>query len=192
MKKTMTTILLSALCMFSYSQQTDSTKQEQIKESEIICKSVDEFTDEVDFYADGSILYKDGGDMKTQGIVLQLFLKQKKRKLQAGTLYLKVAGMRGCIDEGSTLIVMFENGEKTTLVNWNSFNCKGTNYFSISDKLELFKNNKIKAIKYTNTKTYESMVVKDNINSSNESFIMDMLSEIDKINSGELTTGICK
>ena len=125
MKKTMTTILLSALSIFTYSQETDSITEGKITDSEIICKSVDEFTDEVSFYADGKVLYKDGGDMKTEGMVMQLFIDDKNGKLKAGTLYLKAAGMTGCIDEGSTLIIMFENGEKITLVSWKEFNCEG-------------------------------------------------------------------
>ena len=37
------------------------------------------------------------------------------------TFYLKVIGIEGCVDEGSTLDLIFENGEKTKLVNWNDF-----------------------------------------------------------------------
>ena len=36
---------------------------------------------------------------------------------------------------------MFEGGEKIKLVNWNDFDCKGTNYFDLSDThKKLFKN----------------------------------------------------
>ena len=193
MKKTITTVttmLISALSIFSYGQDiTDSLTSD----SEIICKTVDEFTDEVSFNITGKIIYADGGDMKTEGMIMDLFLNNKNGKLKAGTLYLKVAGMKGCVDEGSILIVMFENGEKTTLVNWNDFSCKGVNYFTLSnDKLDLFKNNKIKAMKYTNKRSYESMVVKTNLDEGSKSFISNVLLEIDKINNGELNVGICE
>lgn len=186
MKKIITAILLSAICMTGYSQDTDTITESKVIESKIVSKSVDEFTDKVTYYSKGIVLYKDGGDMRTQGMIVEAFLKNKNGKLEIGTIYLKVAGMKGCVDKGSTLIVMFENGEKTTLTNWNSFNCKGVNYFSLVGKNDLFKNNKIKAIKYTNKRTYESMVVKNNMNGS---YIMDLFLELDKINRGELTVG---
>lgn len=190
MKKTITTILLSTLLMVSYSQSTDTIIEPVITESELISKSVDEFTDKVSYYTKGVVFYADGGDMKTEGMIMEVFLRNKKGKLNPGTVYLKAAGMKGCTGEGSTLIVMFENGEKTTLTNWKDFNCKGVNYFSIVGKENLFKNNKIKALKYTNKRTYESMVVKNNITDDNKAHLMNLLLEIDKINSGELTVGL--
>lgn len=190
MKKTITTILLLTLLMVTYSQNTDSITESKVTESKLISKSVDEFTDKVSYSTRGMVFYADGGDMKTEGMVMEVFLKNKKGKLNSGTVYLKAAGMKGCIDEGSTLIVMFENGEKTTLTNWNDFNCKGINYFSLSGKEDLFKNNKIKALKYTNKRTYESMVIKNNITDDNKTHLMNLLLEIDKINSGKLTVGL--
>lgn len=200
MKRTITTILLSTLLIVSYSQSTDSITNTTVDtitepiiiESKLISKSVDEFTDEVDYFVEGMVFYADGGDLKTKGMIMQLFLKSKNEKLKAGTMYFKVAGMTGCIDKGSTLIVMFENGTKTTLTNFNSFSCKGVNYFSIAGKEDLFKNNKIKAFKYTNKRTYESMVVKNNMTDGNKTHLMNILLEIDKINSGEVTVGLTK
>jgi len=189
MKKTITAIILLAMYMTSYSQITDTVTESKVTESKLIFKTVDEFTDEVDYTTTGIVFYADGGDMKTEGMVMELFLKNKNGKLSIGTVYLKAAGMKGCTDEGSTMIVMFENGEKTTLINWNSFSCKGVNYFSLSGKEDLFKNNKIKALKYTNKRTYESMVIKNNMTDANKTHLMNLLLEIDKINKGELTVG---
>jgi|TARA_R110000851_G_scaffold168363_1_gene314177 hypothetical protein len=178
MKKIITTILLSTLLMVGYSQNT---------KSKLISAIVDEFTDEVSYFSNGAIFYADYGDMKTEGMVMEFFLESSYGKLSSGTIYLKISGPKDCIGEGSTLIVIFENGKKTTLINWKDFNCEGINYFSLSGKEYLFKYNKIKAIKYVNKRTYKSMVVKNNINASNNSSIMNLLLEIDKINKGVLT-----
>ena len=57
--------------------------------------------------------------------------------------------------------------------------------------MDLFKNTKIKAIKYTNKRNYDSMIVKENIGELS-TYLMTVLNEMDKINSGELTVSICK
>ena len=162
-------------------------------ESKLICKTVDEFTDETSVSSsDMFLVYEDGGDMKTEGIVGTLFVQEKKGKLKANSLYLKVIGIKGCVDTGSTLNIIFENGEKTELVNWKKFDCDGKNYFTIPQaKMDLFRSSKIKAIKYTNKRNYDTMIVKENIGELS-SYLMDILNEMDKINAGELTVSICK
>ena len=157
-----------------------------------ICKTVDEFTDKVTYSPDMFLVYEDGGDMKSEGIVGMQFMREKKGKLKTSSLYLKVIGIEGCVDTGSTLDVIFENGEKTRLVNWKDFDCDGKNWFTIPPtKMDLFKNTKIKAIKYTNKRNYDSMIVKENIGELS-TYLMTVLNEMDKINSGELTVSICK
>ena len=105
---------------------------------------------------------------------------------------MKFLGIKGCVDEGSTLDIIFENGEKTQLVNWKKFNCEGKNYFSLVGKEDLFKSSKIKGIKYTNKRNYDTMIVKTNMNEKGSSYIMNTLLELDKINNGEVSVGVCK
>ena len=179
-------LLLLLLSVYSYSQT----------ESSIVCKTVDEFSDKVSYDSGNVIMYKDGGDMKSEGMIAMLFLKESKERkkkgmLEVGTFYLKVLGIEGCVDEGSTLDIIFENGEKTQLVNWNDFDCKGTNYFSLTNKESLFKSSNIKAIKYTNKRTYDSMIIKENI-SEFSSYIKNVMNEVNKINSGDLTINMCE
>lgn len=178
--------LLVLLSFYSYSQ-TEST---------VICKSVDEFSDKVSYDSGSVIMYKDGGDMKSEGMIATVFLRQssdrkKKGMLEVSTFYLKVLGIEGCVDEGSTLDIIFENGEKTQLVNWNDFDCKGTNYFSLKNKEVLFKSSNVKAIKYTNKRNYDTMIIKENIGEFS-SYIKNVTMELDKINSGNLTIPMCK
>jgi hypothetical protein len=182
-------LLLLLLLLINYTSysQTENTI------SKLVCKKVDEFTDKVSFSSEGSMLmYEDGGNMKSEGMIGVLFLSEKKGKIVPSTFYLKVIGIEGCIDEGSTLDIIFDNDEKLQLVNWNKFNCDGTNYFDIRSKEELFKKNKIKALKYTNKRNYNSMIVRENIDDENSSYLMNLLLELDKINNGEVSLGVCK
>ena len=183
----MKNLLLIIITLFSLNTfgQTESI-------STMVCQTIDEFTDKKTVSGtEGSVIwYKDGGDKKTEGMLVQLFLSEKKGKISTQTLYVKVVGMEGCVDKGSTLDVIFENGEKTQLVSWKKFNCDGVNYFTI-DKEDLFKNNNIKGVKYTNKRNYHSMVVKENMDESN-SYIKDLLIELDKINDGLVLIGNCK
>jgi len=184
-------ILLSLTLLIGFSSY--SQNEGEIIESKLICKTVDEFTDKVSVSTvETVILYEDGGDMRSEGLVAILFLNDDKGKIKQSTLYMKFLGIKGCVDEGSTLDVIFENGEKTQLVNWKDFDCEGKNYFSLKNKEDLFKNNKIKAIKYTNKRNYDTMIVKTNMDEKGSSYIMNTLLELDKINNGEVSVGVCK
>lgn len=169
---------------FSYSQT----------ESSLICKTVDEFTDKVSVSTiDGMINYEDGGDMSSEGMIGMLFLREEEGSIGVSTLYLKVVGIEGCVDEDSTLDIIFDNGEKTRLVNWKDFDCEGKNYFTIPNgKLDLFKSSSIKGYKYTNKRNYDTMISKDNLDDLGKNYIKNTLLELDKINSGEVVVGVCK
>jgi len=176
---------LSFFTVFNGFSQAESVK---------ICKSVDEFTDETKLtVSDYIVIYEDGGNMTNEGMVITLFLRKgKKNSIDLGSFYVRIEGGEGCVDTNSTLDVIFENGEKTRLLNWNEFDCSGDNYFRLSKKnIALFKSSKVKAIKYTNSRNYDTMVIKENIEGMS-SFLMDILLEVDKINSGELIVGLCK
>ena len=88
---------------------------------------------------------------------------------------------------------MFEGGEKIKLVNWNDFDCKGTNYFDLSDThKKLFKTNRIKGVRYTDKRDFQKVTIMENISDENKIFFIELLLEMDKINSGELTIGNCE
>lgn len=191
-KSTKMNYLLLLLMLFVGVSGNAQNEQEAIT-SKLICKTVDEFTDKVSVSTiDAMIGYKDGGDMKTQGMLGMLFLKEEEGKIKPTTFYLKVMGIEGCVEKDSTLDIIFENGEKTQLVNWKKFNCEDKNYFGIGGKEDLFKSSKIKAVKYTNKRNYSSMIIKDNMDERFSKYLMNILLEIDKINNAELTVGICK
>ena len=177
------TILFST---FSFSQEPAKT----------ICYDIDDFTDKKSLNAGSDIYYTDGGDMSSEGMLFIMSIREGKKKKDAKisrvSLIVSVYGMGGCVDEGSTLNVIFEDGSKTELVNWNDFDCEGTNYFNFSaQQIEMFKKSPIKAMRYTNKRSYKSITVKDNISNENKTFIQERLTEVDGLNDGSLVIGVC-
>jgi hypothetical protein len=167
--------------------------------SKHICYNVDEFTDEKNLSAGSSVYYTDGGNLVDEGILFQLVVLEgqkkkdgiinEKRIVLIGEAY----GIGNCVDEGSKLNIIFEDGSKTELVNFNEFDCDGTNYFRISDpQIKLFIGSPIKAIRYTNTRNYESLVVKENLSDKNKVYLQERLKEVKEINSRILNIGICE
>ena len=174
---------------FASFSQTD----EKTSESKLICKNIDEFTDKVTLSnLEVAVAYEDGGDMISEGMWSMLFLSESKNgTIEPSTLCIMVDGIEGWVDTGSTLDVIFENGEKIRLTNWKKFNCGGYNYFKLSEKnIDLFKTSKVKAVKYTNSRNYDTMVIKENIGEMN-SYLMDILLEIDKVNNKEVRLTNC-
>lgn len=160
--------------------------------SELICKNIDEFTDKISIDSGSIIWYEDGGDLNSQGMIAIPSLRDNNGVLSFSSLILTVYGMKGCVDKGSTLDIIFENGKKTRLVNWNDFDCKGTNYFKVSEsQLYLFKSSNISGVKYTNKRSYETMISKDNFGSKEGSFLKKLFNEIDKINDKQIVVSNC-
>ena len=52
----------------------------------------------------------------------------------------------GCVDEGSSFLIIFENDEEINLTSWNDFNCDGVSYYHwfSDEQIELLKSSKIK------------------------------------------------
>ena len=199
----MKNVLLVIIVLFSIKgfNQTEESEIKEVKipEATMIKLVVDEFTDKESLRTTKEsrfIMYKDDGDMQTEGILVYVSLRKDARS-KKGTiipsLILGISGISNCYEKGSTLDVIFENGEKTQLVNWNKFNCKGVNYMDFNKKqIPLFRSNKIKAVKYTNKKDFASMIIRDNMTDEINSKLMEILNEVDKINRGEMTIGLRK
>jgi hypothetical protein len=179
-------ILIFFLLLFnlSYSQTKSS----------LICKRVDEFTDEVNYTTVDYITnYEDGGDMSSEGMVFSVLIIEQKGQIVINGLYVKVFGIKGCVDKGSTLDILFENGEKTQLVNLYKFDCEGKNLFRLNnEQLDLLKSSSVKGFKYTNKRNYDTMISKNNLDDKAKNYIKNTLLEVDKVNSGEVIIGICE
>jgi len=162
--------------------------------SELIGKVVDDFTDKVYISANSSVFFEDSGDQRTQGMIIDQFLDlDKKGKIEVGTLYVKVAGLdTSCVEEGK-LYLIFENGEKRELSSWKKFNCDGENYFKLTDAMvDILKSSPLVGIKYTNGRNFESMIVKNTLNSENSNYFINIFSEVDNINQGLVELAVVK
>jgi hypothetical protein len=171
-----------------------STVLTQENTTSIICESIDEFDDTRTLTSGRQILFKDGGDLKTQGMALVAVTQKEKNKYYLGSLIVYAVGLESnCVDKGSTLDIILENGEKIKLSSWNKFNCKGVSYFTLSDNhRKNFSQSKIKAVRYTEKKSREKMTSKNEITEKNANYLPDLIKEIDAVNSGDLTFRVCE
>ena len=65
------------------------------------------------------------------------------------------SGVGSCM-ENDRLIILFEDNTKVELKSWQNFNCKGTSYFDLHSKELENLNKRVKAIRLTNGRSYES------------------------------------
>lgn len=162
--------------------------------TKILCYSVDDFDDSKKLRGGSSIMYTDGGDLKTEGLVFQNSVKEKKGKVKDLSIILSVFDKTiTCVDNGSTLDILFEDGSKIKLVNWNDFDCEGVNYFDLTEsQTNDLKTKKLKGLRYTEKRNYKTITIKENLSEENKTFYMNVLKEMDDVNNGNSTISICK
>lgn len=166
----------------------------QVSVAENVCKKVDPFDDSISYSGLSEIVYADGGDLKTEGVLFFLYPIERKDRLELSVI-MKAYGMNTCVDEGSILNLIFENGQKLEMTNWNDFDCDGTNYFNLpikNSELNLLKTVPIKGMRYRNQRDYQSFTMLDNMTEEASNMFIKILSDIDGINAGVLTTSTCK
>lgn len=166
--------------------------QESVAEN--ICKEVDPFDDSVSYTGISSILYADGKDMKSEGLVFFLYPREKNGNLSL-SIIMKAAGMDKCVDEGNVLNLIFANGEKLELVNYNDFDCDGYNYFRVPtnrSQLYLLQNEPVKGVRYTNKRDYQTYTVLENMTDEAKTMFVDVFKDIEAVNAGTLTVPVCE
>ena len=165
----------------------------QDNQTELMCLSIDDFDDTETLLGGSTILYKDGGDLSTEGLIFMTTLNKKKGKVSLRTLMVIAYGLESnCVGEDSTLDIILENGEKIKLTNWNDFNCKGTNYFTLSSKdVSKISQSKMKAVRYTEKRSFEKMTVKNELSEENSAFLQNTIIEINGVNAGNLSIAEC-
>jgi len=139
-------------------------------------------------------MYTDEGDLKTEGLLFQNSILEKKGKLSDLSIIVSVFDKNiRCVDEGNTLDIIFEDGSKTKLVNWKKFNCDGVNYFNLSEsQTNDLKTKKLKGLRYTDKRDYKTVTIKENLSEESKIFFINTLKEMDDVNNGISTVGICK
>jgi hypothetical protein len=152
--------------------------------SQMICKTVDEFTDKESYSSDG-ITYYDNENPKN-GFYLYTIISKRGKKMEVGSIICTVVFDGNCVDEGDELFIIFEGGEKIKLSSWYEFNCQGTLGFMIpKDKEKLFKTNKISKMKFLDNNDYHSVTISTFKEEGDESYFTNLYKEIDEINNGK-------
>jgi hypothetical protein len=142
--------------------------------SQKICKLTDEFSDKIIYSVDKGIVLKESSD---KAFRLDAYLKEYNGKIIFSELMVKAVGV-GCIEKESTLVIIFENGEKTSFIGWNKFNCDGNMWASLTIKgEELLKTQKIKKLQFMNKSNYKTITVL--VNPLDESFFINLFKEIE-------------
>lgn len=115
---------------------------------------VDEMTDnQYLVVVDKHITYD--GESRSDGVVWDMSFRKKGDSWKISGVSLKVYGL-SCL-ENTTVIVLFEDGDKITLQQWNKFNCKENVWTNqTASELEKLRTKKIKKVRVTNGRSYES------------------------------------
>jgi len=127
----------------------------QMQSQVSILRHQDEMTDKVYYLpSEGIVIKSESGE---SGFRVRLSIKEKNGTLSQDGLMIKAVNIGGCY-ENNKLTMLFENGEKFTIVSWNKFNCDGDVYFEISNKnWELLKSQKLMKMRFENGRTYDSL-----------------------------------
>lgn len=154
--------------------------------SQSICKDVDEFTGKTTYLYDTRFSELDD---VSNPVTMNPYFREIEGKVKFLEIIIKVKGLE-CIDTGSEVILIFENGEKTSLTNWNKFNCNETMFCSITVKAEeLFKTQKLTKFKITNKRNYKSSTV---LEVRNQSYFKDIFGYLDVIQNDSSKMELCK
>jgi hypothetical protein len=90
-----------------------------------------------------------------KGFTVSVFFKKPKEKIVYQGLAINSNRFGGCVED-AILYILFQDGTKLQVKQWNDFNCEGNIYLDFN-KTELKKLNKpIKAVKLVNGRGYES------------------------------------
>lgn len=151
MKKHTITLILAAMLVHGYAQSVDEKKFH-------IQKFTDQMTD-IEYFSASEDLLCAGKEM---GFRITPVFKMEKGEIDKENqwvvfdgLIIKSAGIGNCV-ENAEVIFLFEDGTKTSVTSWNKFNCEGKSYFNSRLGLFDFLCKPIKAIRFTNGRTYDS------------------------------------
>lgn len=116
-----------------------------------ITKQVDDMTDKVYLYGSSSRM---SGSIAGRTLEIITYLNTDF-SIQSSMIL--VDGI-GCIDEGTKVIILFEDGTKLTKSSFNKFNCKGYVFISLSKKnISKLCTSKVKKIRVTNSRNYKDV-----------------------------------
>jgi hypothetical protein len=147
---------------------TDSTVTEEVAaemnkietDSIYIIKRTDDMTDKTNFYPSRRLNLSEGKGSAE----LHISIKKQNNKLTQDDLCV-IMDIGGHCIEDNTLIIMFSNSQKISLMSFNKFNCDGTAWFHLSnEQCKLLSSQPIDKIRIKNGRTYDEMTATLKIN----------------------------
>ena len=160
MKKLLVLTMVSVTLFSCGSNSTTSTTETDTTKVEVSKPVEEELTighqhDEIegkDYYGISKPLNLIDGK---EGFSINVFFKKSKNEVVYSGLAINATNVGNCHEE-DILYVLFQDGTKTQLKQWNDFNCDGNVYLDLYHK-EMKKLNKpIKAFKLVNGRDYTS------------------------------------
>jgi hypothetical protein len=113
-----------------------------------------------------------------KGFMLSVLYDIKKGKVKYSGIKVISHSIGSCV-EHDKLIFLFEDDSKIELTSWNDFNCEGRSYFDFNgDRLNKF-TKRVKAIRFQNGRSYESVTVALE-NEIDKTYFIDAQQAIDK------------
>lgn len=114
-----------------------------------------------------------------RGFAIHVSLKRKgKNNVVYSGYTIKSMGIGNCL-EHDEVIILFEDGTKYSEKSWNDFNCNGNSYYDINgNDFDDIKSKKIKAIRFTNGRSYESFTY--NLKSDEAEYFMKINEALEK------------
>lgn len=93
---------------------------------------------------------------KTMGFYILPMFKNENGAMVNNGLTCKNFNVGNC-NEKDSLIFLFEDGTKITVVSWNKFNCEGNSYFDNNDKLlKKLSSQNLTTVRFTNGRSLKS------------------------------------
>ncbi len=120
--------------------------------AQTLTKIIDQMSDKVYWSDDGQVYIEDEA-----GFRIESSWKYNSPEPVFDGIMAKVVGLGSCV-ENVEMIILFDNGEKITKTSWNKFNCEGNAWYNlIESERTLFKTIPISKIRFTNSRTYDSI-----------------------------------
>lgn len=126
----------------------------QQKKQFVIEHCIDKMTDTEYYFASAKLIC--ANTQKTKGFTIKPFYKPENSTFLNQGFICENVNIGTC-DENDTLIILFDDDTKLSLLSYNDFNCEGNVYFSLSsDELSQLSVKKVKTIRFTNGQTYDT------------------------------------
>jgi len=149
---------------------TSITKSQNVIE---YCK--DNMTEkEYVFFKEDLLCSKD----KVKGFIIRVMLTYGDGKAKYSGIYVLSVGVGSSCVENSTLDLLYDDESKVSLLSWNDFNCDGESNFDLGpNKFDLLSKKKIKAIRFTNGRTYDQYTYNLKMNGDYFIFLKELISK---------------